>query len=91
MLVSGAVLVAAQLLRRAVRTAPPQPDEMQQLLTLLCERLHEHLQQDETPPRAVINLTARQSHEVSKSRPTTSDHAVTQNWEDERQQRNCGI
>jgi hypothetical protein len=30
---------------------------MQQLLTLLCEHLHEHLQQDETPPRTVINLT----------------------------------
>jgi hypothetical protein len=39
------------------RSAPPQPDEMQQLLTLLCERLHEHLQQGETPPRTVINLT----------------------------------
>ena len=38
------------------RAARPQPDEMQQLLTLLCEHLHEHLQQDETPPRAVINL-----------------------------------
>ena len=33
------------------RAARPQPDEMQQLLTLLCEHLHEHLQQDETPPR----------------------------------------
>jgi cytochrome c-type biogenesis protein CcmH/NrfG len=43
----------------------PQPDEMQQLLTLLCEQLHEQLQQDE-PPRAVINLTAGHSHEVSK-------------------------
>ena len=40
------------------RAARPQPDEMQQLLTLLCEQLHldEQLQQDETPPRAVINL-----------------------------------
>jgi hypothetical protein len=48
------------------RAARPQPDEMQQLLTLLCEHLHEQLQQDETPPRAVINLTAGHSHEVSK-------------------------
>ena len=39
------------------RAARPQPDEMQQLLMLLCEHLHEHLQQDEPPPRAVINLT----------------------------------
>ena len=50
------------------RAARPQRDEMQQLLTLLCEQLHLHeqMQQDETPPRTVINLTARQSHEVSK-------------------------
>ena len=47
------------------RAARPQPDEMQLLLTLLCEQLHEQLQQDE-PPRAVINLTAGHSHEVSK-------------------------
>jgi hypothetical protein len=39
---------------------------MQQLLMLLCEHLHEQLQQDETPPRTVITLTAGQSHEVSK-------------------------
>jgi hypothetical protein len=41
------------------RTARPQRDEMQQLLMLLCEHLHEQLQQDEdeTPPRTVINLT----------------------------------
>ena len=50
------------------RTARPQRDEMQQLLTLLCEQLHldEQLQQDETPPRTVINLTAGQWHEVTK-------------------------
>ena len=51
------------------RAARPHHDEMQQLLTLLCEHLHEHLQQDEPPPRAVINLTAGQSHEISKPRP----------------------
>ena len=39
------------------RAARLERDEMQQLLTLLCEHLHEHLQQDEPPPRAVINLT----------------------------------
>jgi hypothetical protein len=39
------------------RAARPQPGEMQQLLTLLCEHLHDQLQQDETPPRTVINLT----------------------------------
>ena len=39
------------------RAARPQPDEMQQLLTLLCEHLHDQMQQDETPPRAFINLT----------------------------------
>ena len=38
------------------RAARLERDEMQQLLTLLCEHLQEHLQQDETPPRAVINL-----------------------------------
>ena len=53
------------------RTARLERDEMQQLLTLLCEHLHEQLQQDEPPPRAVINLTAGQSHEVSK--PLTDD------------------
>jgi hypothetical protein len=60
--ISGAVTVAAS--GRAARAARPQRDEMQQLLTLLCEQLP--LQQDETPPRTVINLTAEQSHEVSK-------------------------
>ena len=48
------------------RTARPQPDEVQQLLTLLCEQLHERLQQDDTPPRTVIELIAGQWHEVSK-------------------------
>jgi hypothetical protein len=48
------------------RGARPQRDEMQQLLMLLCEHLHEHLEQEETPPRTVINLTAGRSHEVSK-------------------------
>ena len=47
------------------RAARLERDEMQRLLTLLCEHLHEHLQ-DETPPRTVTNLTAGQSHEVSK-------------------------
>ena len=44
----------------------PQRDEVQQLLALLCERLHERLQQDGTPPRTVITLTAGQWHEVTK-------------------------
>jgi hypothetical protein len=44
----------------------PQPDEAQLLLAALCEQLHERLQQDGTPPRAVINLTAGQWHEVTK-------------------------
>jgi hypothetical protein len=64
--ISGAVIVAAQLLRRAVRDRQPQRDEVQQLLTLLCEQLHDLLQQDGTPPRTVINLTAGQWHEVPK-------------------------
>ena len=38
------------------RAARLERDEMQRLLTLLCEHLHEHLQQDEPPPRTVINL-----------------------------------
>ena len=44
----------------------PQPDEAQLLLTTVCEQLHERLQQDGTPPRTVINLTAGQWHEVTK-------------------------
>ena len=44
----------------------PQPDEAQLLLATLCEQLHERLQQDGTPPRTVINLTAGQWHEVTK-------------------------
>ena len=44
----------------------PQPDEAQLLLATLCEQLHERLQQDRTPPRTVINLTAGQWHEVTK-------------------------
>ena len=47
---------------RAMRERQPQRDEVQQLLALLCERL----QQDGTPPRTVINLTAGQWHEVTK-------------------------
>jgi hypothetical protein len=43
------------------RAARPQPDEMQQLLTLLCEHLHDQLQQDKTPPRTVINCGAGDS------------------------------
>ena len=49
-----------------MRERQPQPDEVQQLLALLCEQLHERLQQDGTPPRTVINLTAGQWHEVTK-------------------------
>ena len=51
---------------RAMRERQPKRDEVQQLLALLCERLHERLQQDDTPPRTVINLTAGQWREVSK-------------------------
>jgi hypothetical protein len=47
---------------RAMRERPSQRDEVQQLLALLCERL----QQDGTPPRTVINLTAGQWHEVTQ-------------------------
>ena len=75
-LAACAVTIAAvELLDRALRwiedrwnarTARPQPDEVQVLLTLLCEQLHERLQQDGTPPRTVINLTAGQWHEVTK-------------------------
>ena len=50
----------------AMRERQPQRDEVQQLLALLCEQLHERLQQDGTPPRTVINLTAGQWHEVTK-------------------------
>ena len=56
---------------RAMRERQPQRDEVQQLLALLCERLHERLQQDGTPPRTVINLTAGQWHEITMT-PTTS-------------------
>jgi hypothetical protein len=52
--------------RRAVRERQPQRDEVQLLLALLCEQLHEGLQQDGTPPRTIINLTAGQWHEVTK-------------------------
>jgi hypothetical protein len=48
------------------RTARAQPDEVQALLALLCERLHERLRQDGTPPRTVIHLTAGQWHQVTK-------------------------
>ena len=48
------------------RAARPQPDEVQALLALLCEQLHDRLQRDGTPPRTVINLTAGQWHEVTK-------------------------
>ena len=51
---------------RAMRERQQQRDEVQQLLALLCERLHERLQQDSTPPRTVISLTAGQWHEVTK-------------------------
>jgi hypothetical protein len=57
---------------RAMREQQSQRDEVQQLLALLCERLHERLQQDGTTPRTVINLTAGQWHEVAKQ-PTTSE------------------
>ena len=45
-----------------MRERQPQRDEVQQLLALLCERL----QQEGTPPRTVINLSAGQWHEVTK-------------------------
>ena len=51
---------------RAMRERQPQPDEVQALLAALCEQLHDRLQQDGTPPRTVINLTAGQWHEVTK-------------------------
>ena len=51
---------------RADRRAQPKPDEAQLLLAALCEQLHERLEQDGTPPRTVINLTAGQWHEVTK-------------------------
>ena len=41
-------------------------EQLLYLVALLCERLHERLQQDGTPPRTVINLTAGQWHEVTK-------------------------
>ena len=75
-LAACAVTIAAvELLDRALhwiedrwnaRAARAQPDEVQQLLTLLCEQLHERLQRDGTQPRTVINLTAGQWHEVTK-------------------------
>ena len=65
--ISGAVALHWIEGRRcAVRERQPQPDEVQALLALLCEQLHERLQQDDTPPRTVINLTAGQWREVSK-------------------------
>jgi len=65
--ISGAVALHWIEGRRAVRERQPQPDEVQALLALLCEQLHERLQRDGTPPRPVINLTAaRQWHEVTK-------------------------
>ena len=51
---------------RAMRERQLPRDEVQQLLALLCERLHERLEQDGTPPRTVINLTEGQWHEVTK-------------------------
>ena len=53
---------------RAMRERQPQRDEVQQLLALLCERLHERQPQDGTPPRTVINLTAGQWHDFTKRR-----------------------
>ena len=64
--ISGAVALHWIEGRRTVRERQPQRDEVQQLLALLCERLHERLERDGTPPRTVINLTAGQWHEVSK-------------------------
>ena len=40
-----------------MRERRPQRDEVQQLLALLCERLHER-------PRTVINLTVEQWHQA---------------------------
>ena len=64
--ISGAVALHWIEGRRAVRERQPQPDEVQALLAALCEQLHDRLQQDGTPPRTVINLTAGQWHEVTK-------------------------
>jgi hypothetical protein len=65
--ISGAVALHWIERRRAVRDCQPQRDEVQLLLALLCEQMHERLQQDGTPPRTVINLTAAgQWHEVTK-------------------------
>jgi len=65
--ISGAVALHWIEGQRAVRVRQPQPDEVQALLALLCEQLHERLQQEGTPPRTVINLTAAgQWHEVTK-------------------------
>ena len=64
--ISGAVALHWIEGRRAVHERQPQPDEVQALLALLCEQLHERLEQDGTPPRTVINLTAGQWHEVTK-------------------------
>jgi hypothetical protein len=72
----AATIAVLELLDRALHwienRRAPQPDEAQLLLAALCEQLHERLEQDGTPPRTVINLTAGQWHEVSKPRPTTS-------------------
>ena len=53
-------------LHRIENRHAPQPDEAQLLLAALCEQLHERLEQDGTPPRTVINLTAGQWLEVTK-------------------------
>ena len=42
-----------------MRERQPQRDEVQQLLALLCEWLHERLEQDGTPPR-----TVERGHEI---------------------------
>jgi hypothetical protein len=57
------------------RTAQPQRDEVQALLALLCEQLHDRLQQDGTRPRTVINLTAGQWHEVASDDDETPDRS----------------
>jgi hypothetical protein len=70
--ISGAVALYGIIRQwRAERDRQPEPDEAQALLAQLCEQLYERLQQEGTPPRTVINLTAGQWHKVTKQ-PTTS-------------------
>ena len=60
------VKLVDRALHRIENRRASQPDEAQLLLAALCEQLHERLEQDGTPPRTVINLTAGRWHEVTK-------------------------